>query len=78
MGMCVICGSYDCGMEEHPKEEIENWKGRLGEEFRDMCFNDFLETKKNFDYMMRYQMFIRDNGLTDKYVEYAKKMGYKE
>jgi hypothetical protein len=34
------------------------------------------ENMDNFTQMMQYQMFIRDNGHTDSYIEYAHKMGY--
>jgi hypothetical protein len=35
------------------------------------------ELKVTFDNMMRYMMFIRDNGHTESYIQYAKDKGYK-
>tara|TARA_R110002126_G_scaffold23254_3_gene81817 strand:- start:1735 stop:1980 length:246 start_codon:yes stop_codon:yes gene_type:complete len=34
------------------------------------------ELKVTFDNMMRYMMFIRDNGYTTEYTKYAKEKGY--
>jgi hypothetical protein len=34
------------------------------------------ELKVTFDNMMRYMMFIRDNGYTTEYMKYAKEKGY--
>lgn len=34
------------------------------------------ELKVTFDYMMRYMMFIRDNGHNEEYKKYAKTKGY--
>tara|TARA_R110000851_G_scaffold215838_1_gene368712 strand:- start:3 stop:185 length:183 start_codon:yes stop_codon:yes gene_type:complete len=34
------------------------------------------ELKVTFDNMMRYMMFIRDNGYTTEYMKYAKTKGY--
>ena len=34
------------------------------------------ELKVTFDNMMRYMMFIRDNGHTKEYTKYAKEKGY--
>lgn len=33
--------------------------------------------EEHFDHMMRYMMFIRDNGHTESYKDYAVKMGYR-
>ena len=34
------------------------------------------ELKVTFDNMMRYMMFIRDNGHNEEYTKYAKEKGY--
>ena len=45
------------------------------EEIRIKALED--ELKVTFDNMMRYMMFIRDNGHTEEYKKYAKTKGYK-
>jgi hypothetical protein len=43
----------------------------------DSCINNrqaISNGKSYFDFMMRYMMFIRDNGHTDEYLKYAKKV----
>ena len=44
------------------------------EEIRIKALED--ELKVTFDNMMRYMMFIRDNGYTAEYTKYAKEKGY--
>lgn len=67
----MISESDEQSLRENAKNQLETIRA-LRVEVKSLGY----ESEYNFKYMMRYMMFIRDNGYYREYKEYSDERGY--